>query len=112
MKYLGPTPRVEGAKQFQESVVNYWHTRCKAILQERSNLKRDDLEYVSATAAKLKDERLAGCIAELIGWGDDERAELETFCAIALEVMGKSSPSRIREAARVVELRCLMKELT
>jgi len=46
----------------------------------------------------------------LIGWGDDERAELETFCAIALEVMKQASPSKLREAALRVELRFLMNQ--
>lgn len=64
----------------------------------------------SATA-KLKDQRLSGCIAELIGWSDDDRAELETFCAIALEVMRTASSSKVREASRLVEIRCLMKDV-
>lgn len=95
-------------RDFQRAVVGYWTQRCKEILQERKNLQRDDLEYVVEQAAKLKDTRLQNCIAELIGWGDDDRAELETFCAIALEVMEHASPSKLREAAQRVELRYLM----
>ena len=60
--------------------------------------------------AKLKDERLQAAIAGLIGWGDDERAEIETFVAIAIEVMKRTNVSKIREAAQVVELRYLVKE--
>lgn len=92
-------------KDFQQAVVAFWTQRCRELLQDRSNLTRDDLEYVVQAAAKLKDQRLQNCIATLIGWGDDERAELETFCAIALETMKMSSPSRLREAAMRVELR-------
>ena len=88
----------------------FWTQRCRELLQERNNLTHDDLEYVAVTVSKLKDERLKTCIADLIGWGDDERAEMETFCAIALEAMKLSSPSRLREAALRVELRYLMKE--
>lgn len=88
----------------------FWTQRCRELLQERNNLTHDDLEYVAVTVSKLKDERLKTCIADLIGWGDDERAEMETFCAIALEVMKLSSPARLREAALRVELRYLMKE--
>lgn len=88
----------------------FWTQRCRELLQERNNLTHDDLEYVAVTVSKLKDERLKTYIADLIGWGDDERAEMETFCAIALEVMKLSSPARLREAALRVELRYLMKE--
>ncbi len=44
------------------------------LIQQRNSLARDDLEYVVETVAKLKDERLKACVAELIGWGDEERA--------------------------------------
>ena len=92
-------------KDFQEALVTFWTQRCRELLQERGTLTRDDLEYVVQAAAKLRDQRLQQCIAGLIGWGDDERAEFETFCAIALELMKLSSPSRLREAALRVELR-------
>jgi hypothetical protein len=97
------------SREFQEAVVMYWTQRCREILQERQNLSRDDLEYTVQAISKLKDERLKSCIAELIGWGDDERAELETFCAIALEAFKLSSPARLREAAMRVEMRYLLK---
>ena len=97
------------SREFQEAVVMYWTQRCREILQERQSLSRDDLEYTVQTISKLKDERLKSCIAELIGWGDDERAELETFCAIALEAFKLSSPARLREAAMRVEMRYLLK---
>ena len=83
--------------------------RTRELIQQRAALPREDLEYVVETVAKLKDERLKACVAELIGWGDDERAEFETFVAVALEVMKKTNPSKLRECARVVELRYLMK---
>jgi hypothetical protein len=97
------------SREFQDAVVVYWTKRCSEILQERHNLSRDDLEYTVKSISKLKDERLKSCIAELIGWGDDERAELETFCAIALEAFKLSSPARLREAAMRVEMRYLLK---
>lgn len=98
------------APEFKEAVVMFWTERCRSLLQERNNLTRDDLEYTALAVSKLKDERLKACVAELIGWGDDERAELETFCAIALEVMKQTTPSKLREAALRVELRALMRE--
>lgn len=81
------------------------------LLRQRATLPREDLEYVVETVAKLKDERLKACIAELIGWGDEERAEIETFVAIAIEVMKKTTVSKLRDAALTVELRYHMKEL-
>lgn len=84
--------------------------RMRELLQQRAALPREDLEYVVETVAKLKDERLKACIAELIGWGDDERAELETFVAIALEVMKKTNISKLRNAATVVGVRAFMED--
>lgn len=85
--------------------------RMKELLHQRATLPREDLEYLVETIAKLKDRRLQACVAELIGWGDEERAEIETFVAIAIEVMKNTNVSKLREAARVVELRYLVKEL-
>lgn len=85
--------------------------RMRELLQQRATLPREDLQYVVETVAKLKDERLKACIAELIGWGDDERAELETFVAIALEVMKKTNVSKLREAATLVGVRTFMKDV-
>jgi hypothetical protein len=86
--------------------------RMKELIQQRATLSRDDLEYVVERVAKLKDARLQQCVAELIGWGDDERAELETFVAIAIEVMKRTNVSKLRECARIVELRFLSQELS
>jgi hypothetical protein len=85
--------------------------RMKHLVQQRATLDREDLEYVVERVAKMKDARLQECIAELIGWGDDERAEIETFIAIAIEVMKRTNVSKLRECARIVELRYLAKEL-
>jgi hypothetical protein len=98
------------SREFQLETVMYWTQRCRELLHERGNLPRDELEYLAEQAAKFKNERLREGIAGLIGWGDEERAELETFCAIALEVMKQSSPSKLREAALRVELRFLMQD--
>ena len=85
--------------------------RMIALLRERAALPPDDLAYVVERVASLKDERLKACIAELIGWGDDERAEVETFVAISIEVLARTTTSRIREAATTVHLRSLMREM-
>lgn len=85
--------------------------RMKHLVQQRATLEREDLEYVVERVAKMKDARLQECIAELIGWGDDERAEIETFIAIAIEVMKRTNVSKLRECARIVELRYLAKGL-
>jgi hypothetical protein len=83
--------------------------RMRELLHQRATLPREDLEYVVETVAKLKDERLKACVAELIGWGDEDRAEIETFVAIAIEVMKKTNVSKLREAAMTVELRYHLK---
>lgn len=84
--------------------------RMRDLLQQRAAIPREDLEYLVERAAKLKDDRLQTAIAGLIGWGDEERAEIETFVAIAIEVMKKTNVSKLREAAQTVELRYLIKE--
>lgn len=84
--------------------------RMRELLQERATLPREDLEYVVERVAKMKDQRLQACVAELIGWSDDDRAELETFVAIAIEVMKGATVSRLRDAALKVELRYLVRQ--
>jgi hypothetical protein len=85
--------------------------RMTELLQQRAALPREELEYLVERATKLKDERLQAAIAGLIGWGDEERAEIETFIAIAVEVMKRTNISKLREAAQIVELRYLTKEM-
>lgn len=99
------------AKDFANWLVTHYGSVIKDTLQGRGNLSQEDLEYLVTKAEALKDERMKSCIAQLLGWGDDERAELETFCAIALEVMRVTPPSRLRDAARKVEIRYLMRGL-
>jgi hypothetical protein len=89
----------------------YWSNRCKELLQGRSNAPQGDIEYLAEAVEKLRDERLKSIVAALIGWGDDERAELETFCAIAIEVLKTANVSKIREAQRIVELRFFMRDV-
>ena len=84
--------------------------RMRELLHQRAALPREDLEYVVDRVSKLKDQRLQECIAELIGWSDDDRAELETFIAIAIEIMKRTNVSKLRECARIVELRYYVKE--
>ncbi len=86
--------------------------RMKELLHLRAALPREDLEYVVERIAKLKDTRLQECIGTLIGWGDEERAEVETFVAIALEVMKRTNVSKLRECARIVELKYYVQERT
>jgi hypothetical protein len=84
--------------------------RMQQLLRERAALPREELEYLVGALAKLKDERLKSCVAELIGWGDEERAEIETFVAIAIEVMKRTNVSKLRECAQIVELRYWIKD--
>jgi hypothetical protein len=82
--------------------------RMGELLHDRYSVGQDDLEYLVERTASLKDERLRVCIAELIGWGDNERSEIETFVGIALELIKTSKPESIRNAARVVYTRQLL----
>ena len=83
--------------------------RMRYLLRERASLPREELEYLVSALAKLKDERFKSCVTELIGWGDEERAEIETFVAIAIEVMKRTNVSKLRECAQIVELRYWVK---
>jgi len=83
--------------------------RMTHLIQQRAALPREDLEYLVERVAKLKDVRMQMCVAELIGWSDDTRAEIETFVAIAIELMKGASVSSLRSATRTVELRYLMR---
>jgi hypothetical protein len=93
------------APAYQQAVIKHCTKRAKELLHGSGNLSRDDLEYLAKSVAKMKDQRLISCVAELMKWGDDERAELETMMAIGLEAMKLCSASRLREAATRVELR-------
>ncbi len=84
--------------------------RMTHLIQQRAALPREDLEYLVERVAKLKDTRLQMCVAELIGWSDDTRAEIETFIAIAIELMKGASVSSLRSATKTVELRYLIKQ--
>lgn len=96
---------------YQKKLVEKMSARMGEILQQRSNIPHEELEYVVEKTHKMHDERLKSAITGLIGWGDDERAELETFVAIGLELMKKVSPSRLQEATRIVEIRYHVKIL-
>lgn len=99
-----------GSREYFESLLVYYTNRSTAVMRGRGNLSREDLEYAAQAAEKLKDKRLQECIAELIGWGDDERSELETLLALGFEAMKLCSPSRLREAAMRVSFKYYMKK--
>lgn len=94
-----------GSKEYHEQLIRHYAGRTTELMKCRGNLERDDLEYLMVTVSKMRDERLKACVAELVGWGDEERAELETLIAIGFEAMKLCSPSRLREAAMRVELK-------
>lgn len=84
--------------------------RMRELLQMRAALPEDDMDYLVEKLDRMKDERLKSCVAQLIGWGDDERAEVETFVAIAIEVMRRTNVGKLRECARLVEMKFYMRE--
>ena len=99
-----------GSREYHDQLIKHYAGRATWLVQCKGNLGRDDLEYLMVAASKLKDERLKQCIAELVGWGDEERAELETLLALGFEAMKLCSPSRMREAAMRVSLKYYLKE--
>lgn len=101
---------VVGTKEYHDQLIKHYAGRATWLVQCKGNLSQDDLEYLMVAASKLKDERLKSCIAELVGWGDAERAELETLLALGFEAMKLCSPSRMREAAMRVSLKYYLKE--
>lgn len=42
---------------------------------------------------------------------DSDKEEIQTLCAIAIELVKSSSPSKLREAARIVEIRSYKDEI-
>ena len=87
---------------------NYWHNEVHKSLRLKGCLDDDDMSYLIDKMQAMKDERLKGIITNLIGWGDDERATIETFSAIALEVMKKAPSDVILQCANTVEFRYLV----
>lgn len=88
-------------KTFVEAVSD----RMFYLLRQRAALSREDLEYLVERTSKLRDERMQQCIAELIGWSDDDRGELETFISVALEIMQTCNTKKIVQAVKKIELR-------
>lgn len=97
------------AKKEQQEICEFWQKKCVKLLQSRNNLTQEDFNYAERRISGFKDTKLRGCLRSVIGWGEEERAELETFCAIALELMKTATPSRLRDAARLVEMRFYVK---
>lgn len=93
------------AIEFKAKTIAEWKIKLRNLLQERNNLTREDLEYLVSSIHGLRDARLKKSIACLVGWGDDERSELDTFIAISLQLMTETTPSRLRSAVEAVELK-------
>lgn len=104
-------PKARKTLYNKDTLIDSVEREAKELLQGRGNLCRDDLEYVALAASRLKDDRLKSCIATLIGWGDDERARIETHIAIGIECMRRCSEYQFRQAAMTVELRYQIKLL-
>jgi len=97
--------------KLEKDFVRLQADRMTYLLRQRASVPREDLEYLVERVSKLKDTRMQMVIAELIGWSDDDRAELETFVAISVELMKTTSVSKLRSATRTVELRYLVKNI-
>jgi hypothetical protein len=100
-----------GTKEYFDALIKHYSVRATWLVHCKGNLERSELEYLIEVGSKLKDQRLKDCIVGLVGWGDDERAELETLLALGFEAMRLCSPSRLREAATRVGLKYYMKDI-
>lgn len=65
----------------------------------------ESIENDLATAANVVRQALPPASPEV----ENALAEIETFCAIALRVMRKTNPSKLRDAARTVEVEAYLK---
>ena len=94
------------------ALVSFWTDRCQELLQQKGDLTDDEKEYLAKVLGTMRDEKLKNIIAGLLGWGDEERAEMQTFCAIALEMMQMVSSATIRDAAQRVEMNYYLNQQT
>jgi len=65
----------------------------------------ESIESDLAAAANVVRQALLPASPEV----ENALAEMETFCAIALRVMRKTNPSKLRDAARTVEVEAYLK---
>lgn len=86
----------------------FWAERMYEVLRQKGDLTDEEKTYLMDKLESMKDEKLKSIIVGLIGWGDEERGEVETFVAIGIELFKSATLSNIREAVRVVELRSLV----
>ena len=64
------------------------------------------------SAIKYQQEKINECAEMLLkDLPENASPELQTFCAIAIELMKQAKPSKLRDAARLVEMRHITKEL-
>lgn len=63
------------------------------------------------SAIKYQQQLVEHYADQMPQWVPQDNAELGTFCAIAIELMKSATPSRLRDAARLVEMRDITKGL-
>jgi hypothetical protein len=93
MKSKRERPTADMAK-----LVAIWRKKISELLLVRATVSPADLEYAALAVEKLRDERLKGIIADLIGWEDRDRGEMCFIFAILLRVVEQANPSKVREA--------------
>lgn len=80
-----------------KELAKVWRQRLTELLMVRACVSDDDLVYLIDKTNKLNDEKLKDIIGNLIGWGSDEREEIQSICAIMLRVVEKSTAAKVRE---------------
>lgn len=104
----GKTPKY---RQMQTSDIPgfkaFWANRMYELVKIKADLTEDEKAYLVEKLESMRDEKLKSIIVGLMGWGDDERAEVQTYVAVTLELLQRATPSAVKEACRIVEIRSL-----
>lgn len=85
----------------------FWANRMYELVKIKADLTEDEKAYLVEKLESMRDEKLKSIIVGLMGWGDDERAEVQTYVAVTLELLQRATPSAVKEACRIVEIRSL-----
>jgi hypothetical protein len=92
--------------------IDFWSNTCKVISANKTLLSDEKKEYLFKQLATMKDAKLHDIIMDLFGWGEEDEVMLQTFMALSLEVMKRSTPSKFKEAQRIIEIRHLSGDKT
>jgi hypothetical protein len=106
-----PAPQMTSVVQMN-AYIDFWSNTCKTISANKTLLSDEKKEYLFKQLATMKDAKLHDIIMDLFSWGEEDEVMLQTFMALSLEVMKRSTPSKFKEAQRIIEIRHLSGDKT